>query len=39
MRWAIVASGTRKARPISPVVKPQIMRSARAARASRDSFG
>ena len=39
MRWEMVASGTRKARAISDVVKPQIMRSASAARASRDRSG
>ena len=37
MRWAMVASGSRKARAISSVVRPQIIRSASAARASRDS--
>ena len=30
MRWAMVASGTRKARAISSVVRPQIIRSASA---------
>src|SRR2546421_406572 len=39
MRWAMVASGCRKARAISSVVRPQIIRSASAARASRDRFG
>jgi hypothetical protein len=39
MRWLIVVSGTRKARAISSVVSPQIMRSASAALASRESNG
>jgi hypothetical protein len=39
MRWAMVVSGTRKARAISLVVRPQIMRSANAVRASRASSG
>jgi hypothetical protein len=39
MRWAIVASGSRNALAISSVVKPQIIRSAKVARASRDRSG
>ena len=39
MRWAMVASGCRKARAISSVVRPQIILSARAVRASRDNRG
>src|SRR5689334_10375966 len=39
MRWAMVASASRNARAITSVVKPQIMRSASAARASRDRRG
>jgi hypothetical protein len=39
MRWAMVASVTRKARAISSVVRPQIMRNASAARACRGSSG
>jgi len=39
MRCAIVAVGSRKALAISSVVSQQIIRSARAARASRDRHG
>ena len=39
MRWAMVASGCRKARAISSVVRPQIILRASAVRASRDNRG
>ncbi len=39
MRWAMVASGTRNARAISAVVRPQSTLSASAVRASVDSTG
>ena len=39
MRWAMVGSGTRKARAISSVVSPPSSRSVRATRASVDSTG
>lgn len=39
MRWATVASGTRKARAISGVVRPPSSRRVSAVRASADSTG
>ena len=39
MRWATVASGTRKARAISSVVNPPSSRSVRATRASDERMG
>ena len=39
MRWAIVGSGTRKARAISSVVRPPSRRSVSATRASAESTG
>ena len=39
MRWAMVGSGTRKARAISSVVRPPSRRSVSATRASGESTG